>query len=120
MPGYRWKPITQVSDDDRAMVDIRGMRPVYETWREASERLRASSAAHLEEFNRQLVRRLSVETGILERIYDLDRGTTEALIAHGFAEDLVSRSSTDIEPARLIDILRDQEAAIGLVTDCVS
>jgi Fic family protein len=63
---------------------------------------------------------LSVETGILERLYDLDRGTTEALVANGFVEALVSRSSTDIEPSRLIDILRDQEAAIQLVIDCVA
>jgi len=56
----------------------------------------------------------------LERIYDLDRGTTEALVAHGFVEELISRTSTDIEPSHLIDILRDQEAAIQLVMDCVS
>jgi Fic family protein len=56
----------------------------------------------------------------LERLYDLDRGTTEALVAHGFAEDLVSHSSTNIEPSRLIDILRDQEAAIQLVVDGVA
>jgi Fic family protein len=63
---------------------------------------------------------MSVETGILERFYDLDRGTTEALVAMGFVEDLVSRSSTDMEPSRLIDILRDQEAAVQLVMDCVA
>ncbi len=56
----------------------------------------------------------------MERLYDLDRGTTEALVANGFAEDLVSRSSTDIEPERLIDFLRDQEAAIQLVIDGVT
>ena len=61
-----------------------------------------------------------METGILERLYDIDRGTTEALVAHGFAEDLVAHSSTNIEPSRLIDILRDQEAAIQLVMDCVA
>ena len=38
----------------------------------------------------------------------------------GETEDLVSHSSTNIEPARLIDILRDQEAAIQLVVDCVA
>ena len=63
---------------------------------------------------------LSIETGILERLYDLDRGTTEALVTQGFVEDLISHSSTDIEPSRLIDILRDQEAAIQLVMDCVA
>lgn len=96
------------------------MRPLYETWRASKERLRQSSPESLNQFSQRLVRRLSVETGILERLYDLDRGTTEVLVTHGFVEDLVSRSSTDIEPSRLIDILRDQEAAIQLVMDCVA
>ena len=42
------------------------------------------------------------------------------MVANGFAEDLVSHSSTNIEPSRLIDILRDQEAAVQLVIDCVA
>jgi len=79
-----------------------------------------SSRSQLGEFNQRLIRRLSVETGILERLYDLDRGTTEALVTHGFAEELVTRSDTNIEPSRLIDVLRDQEAAIHLVMDCVA
>jgi len=106
---YKWKPIEPLSDRDR-QIDLAAMRPLYETWRASKERLRQSSPASLKEFSRRLVRRLSIETGILERLYDLDRGTTEALVAHGFVEDLVSHSSTDIEPSRLIDILRDQEA----------
>jgi Fic family protein len=96
------------------------MPRLYETWRGAKQRLQQSSQSQLGEFNRRLIRRLSIETGILERLYDLDRGTTEALVAHGFVEDLVSHSSTNIEPARLIDVLRDQEAAIQLVIDCVA
>ena len=106
-------------DRDR-QIDLADIQPLYETWRTSKDRLAQSSPEHLKEFNQQLVRRLSIETGILERIYDLDRGTTEALVAHGFVEDLVSRSSTDIEPSRLIDILRDQEAAILLVMDCIA
>ena len=96
------------------------MRPLYENWRASKKRLQESSQAQLADFNQRLIRRLSVETGILERLYDLDRGTTEALVAHGFAEDLVSHSSTNIEPSRLIDILRDQEAAVQLVIDCIA
>lgn len=119
MPDYRWKPIQPLSDQDRT-IDLAAIRPLYESWRASKERLQQSSQATLREFNQRLIRRLSVETGILERIYDLDRGTTEALVAHGFVEELVSRSSTDIEPSRLIDILRDQEAAIQLMIDCVA
>lgn len=119
MPDYKWKPIQPLLDTERT-IDLAAIRPLYESWRAYRERLQQSSQAGLRDFNQRLVRRLSVETGILERIYDLDRGTTEALIAHGFVEDLVSRSSTNIEPSRLIDILRDQEAAIDLMIDCVA
>jgi Fic family protein len=116
---YRWKPIEPLAAVDRE-IDLAAMTPLYETWRASKLRLLQSSPTQLAEFNRRLVRRLSVETGILERLYDLDRGTTEALVAQGFAEDLISRTSTNIEPSRLIDLLRDQEAAVQLVIDCVS
>jgi prophage maintenance system killer protein len=118
MSNYIWKPIEPLSDAERG-IDLAAMRPLYESWSSSKDRLNQQSPTQLAEFNRRLVRRLSVETGILERLYDLDRGTTEALIVHGFAEDLVSHSSTNIEPSRLIDILHDQEAAIQLVMDCV-
>ena len=119
MPDYRWSPIQELSDTERA-IDLASIQPLYETWRQSRARLQESSGASLQRFTERLVRRLSVETGILERLYDLDRGTTEALVAKGFVEDLVSRSSTDIEPSRLIDILKDQEAAIQCVMDAVT
>lgn len=118
MSNYNWKPIEPLSDQEK-QVNLE-MSPLYDSWNASKGRLQESSPAQLAEFNRRLIRRLSVETGILEQLYDLDRGTTEALVTHGFAEDLVSHSSTNIEPARLIDILHDQEAAIQLVVDCVS
>lgn len=114
-----WQPIAPLSEKER-QTDLLSMRPLYDSWRAQKARLSTDSPAGLTEFTRRLVRRLSVETGILERIYDLDRGTTEALVANGFREELVSRSSTNIEPSRLIDILRDQESGIQLVMDCVA
>jgi Fic family protein len=119
MANYNWKPIEPLSDDERK-TDLAAMHPLYENWRASKKQLQESSKGQLADFNRRLIRRLSVETGILERLYDLDRGTTEALVANGFLEDLVSHSSTNIEPTRLIDILRDQEAAVQLVIDCVA
>lgn len=119
MVDYSWKPIEPLSEAEKK-IDLAAMKPLHESWKASRKRLEESSPESLKSFSQRLVRRLSVETGILERLYDLDRGTTEALIEHGFVEELVSRSSTDIEPARLIDILRDQEAAIQLVIDCVA
>ncbi len=119
MSDYKWKAIEPLSDRDKA-IDLAGIRLLYDSWAVARERIGKSSSASLQRFSERLVRRLSVETGILERLYDLDRGTTEALVANGFAEELISRSSTDVEPDRLVDFLRDQEAAIQLVIDCVA
>src|SRR6266498_5173474 len=118
MPEYIWRPIEPLSDADRR-IDLAAMRPLYENWRASNKRIQQWSATQLADFNQRLIRRLSVETGILERLYHLDRGTTEALVTHGFAEDFVSRSKTNIEPALLIDLLRDQEAAIHLLMDCL-
>jgi Fic/DOC family len=119
MTDYRWTPIKPLSDEERA-IDLAAMSPLYETWKAARGKLESSSGGNLGLFTKRLIRRLSVETGILERLYDLDRGTTEVLVASGFAEELVSGSSTDIEPTRLINLLRDQESAIKLVMDCVA
>ena len=118
MSDYKWKSIKPLSDPDRT-IDLAAIHPLYESWRASKQRMLTSSEASLKRYTERLLRRFSVETGILERLYDIDRGTTEALVAHGFVEDLVSRSSTDIEPSHLIDILRDQEAAVQLVMDCV-
>lgn len=119
MPDYTWKPIEPMTDADRS-IDLAAIQPLYDSWRASKRRIQQSNPSQLADFNQRLIRRLSVETGILERIYDLDRGTTEALVAHGFAEELVTRSNTNIEPALLIDILRDQESAIQLVIDCIA
>lgn len=119
MPDYKWKHIEPLSDPERE-IDLAAMAPLYDAWRNARGKLQKSSPEGLERFTNRLIRRMSIETGILERLYDLDRGTTEALVTNGFLEELVTGTSTDIEPSRLIDLLRDQEAAIQLVIDCVS
>ena len=117
--SYQWRHIEPLTDDERS-INLRTTKPLYETWRTARSRLEQSSPNNLRIFNEKLIRRLSIETGIIERIYDLDAGTTEALVTHGFIENLVPHSSTNIAPARLIDILNDQEAAVKLMLDCVA
>ena len=119
MPHYRWTPIEPLTESERS-IDLAEIGHLCDSWRAQQDRLRKSRPGSLQRFRNELIRRLSVETGILERLYDLDRGTTEALIEKGFHEDLVSRSSTGLEPSHLIDILRDQESAIKLVMDCVA
>lgn len=92
MAAYTWKPIRAISDKDKT-IDLAASLSVYGTWRTSQDRLQKSSPTQLKNFNERLIRRLSVETGILQGLYDLDRGTTETLVANGFIEDPITRSA---------------------------
>ncbi len=114
-----WTPNAPLSEADKS-IDLTDVNSLKEAWLEVKLRLAQSSAANLRNFVERLARQWSIETGILERIYDLDRGTTLVLIEHGFLASLVERSSTDRDPEELIEILRDHKAAVDLAQDCVS
>ncbi len=116
--GYKWKPIEPLSEQDRG-VDLVDIASLYSNWKASRARLESMHPHALQEFNQRLIRRLSIETGVIERLYDVDDGTTETLVKHGFAEDYISHTSTNIEPAQLVDILRDQQAAIDLIVTAV-
>jgi Fic family protein len=116
---YHWKPIEPLSEQDEE-VDLTDVESLKSAWIEVKSKLAQSSAANLRIFNERLARQWSIETGIIERVYDLDRGTTIVLIELGFLANLIERSSTDRDPAELVEILRDHKAAVDLVGDCVA
>jgi hypothetical protein len=118
MTDYKWHPIEPLSEQDLS-IDMAGSQSLYESWRSAKARLKSLGNNQVEEFTHRLIRRLSIETGILERLYDLDRGTTEALVQKGFAENLIAHADTNIPRATLLEYLKDQEAAIQLVMDVI-
>ena len=67
MQDFNWKPIEPLSDKERE-IDLAATNALYETWWDARKRLEESSSENLTAFIGRLVRRLSVETGILERL----------------------------------------------------
>jgi hypothetical protein len=85
-----------------------------EAWARQSRRLEESSPDGLNEFIGQLVRSWAIETGILERLYDLDEGVTQTLVELGFREDVLARNGTDA-PENLLSMLKDHVAAADMV-----
>ena len=116
---YHWQPITPLSERDQR-IELTDVDSLKSAWLEAKGKLAESSALNLHNFEERLARQWSIETGILERLYELDRGTTRVLVEMGFVADLVERSSTNRDPAELVEILRDHKSAIDLVQDCVA
>ncbi len=89
-------------------------------WRTQRTRLEKRSPEGLREFVTRLVRSWAIETGIIERLYDLDEGVTETLIEHGFRADLLNRGDRDVASADLLTMLNDHVAAADMVHEVVA
>lgn len=72
-----------------------------------------------DDFINRLKRRHAIETGIVERLYDIDKGVTETLINEGFIAALISHGDTNIDKNKLLNHLQDHLEAVDFVFDVV-
>lgn len=113
--AYRWKPLASLPHPgDLAITELRAFE---ELWRKQKQRL--EELGSYQAFSEQLARRWSIETGIIERVYDLSHGATQVLIEHGFEVNLIQHSDTDTNPERLIEVLRDHREGLSMVMDLI-
>ena len=105
--GNQWKKLdTSVVDD------------IVQSWFDRRETLIESSKDY-QAFMNQLKRRHAIETGVVERMYDIEKGVTETLIKEGFISSLVSHGDANIEKSKLFSHLQDHLEAIQFVFDVV-
>ena len=71
-----------------------------------------------QKFTDRLKRSWAIETGLLEGVYSLDRGTTETLIEHGLKADILG-SHGGKNHADAIAMIRAQEDVLGQLMDLV-
>lgn len=101
------------SDREATAVEALG-----DVWRDRLDDLRNSK--DLERFSEELYRRWAIETGILERLYSIDRGITQVLVQRGLDVSLIEHGSTDRPPEEVVAILRDHRDAVQYVMDFVA
>ena len=111
-----WSPITDLSDDDLARVS--GELPaLMAVWAEARGEL---DERQVEEFNDRLNREWAIETGIIERIYTLDEGTTRLLIEQGIDASFIAHDdSNGGSPELIAGIIRDHQEAVEWLFEIV-
>jgi Fic family protein len=63
-------------------------------------------------FNQELAREWSIETGIIEGAYTLDRGITQTLIERGIDSSFISHDSTNRDPELVARIIQAHQAAL--------
>jgi Fic family protein len=111
----RWAPITDL--DDQASLELEELRALDALW--AEKRAELEQLDGMRTFRERLARSWAIETGVIERVYDLDRGTTELLIERGIDASLIDRASTDKEPELVAKIIGDQRETIDGLFDFI-
>jgi Fic family protein len=114
-----WNPETGIGDiegDWRALraSEIDGIQKI---WSEQRERLKGTK--QLTEFSEHLSREWAIETGIIENLYDIDRGVTQTLIERGFQAELLAHGSTNRPRDYVIQLLKDQKDALDGIFDFI-
>ncbi len=84
--GHEWHRIRDYEVDPTSL-EQGELAALARVWQEERERLADSEA--LPKFNEKLRREWAIETGLIERVYDFDRGVTEILIEHGIDAALI-------------------------------
>ncbi|MXY47148.1 MAG: hypothetical protein F4Y44_09215, partial [Chloroflexi bacterium] len=112
--SHKWKPIELLNSEDEEY-DFREIDSLQRQWLQVKKEVESSTPEAYSAFTERLTRRWAIETGIIEGIYDLDRGVTETLVREGIAADYIERGSTNREPSELVQILKDHEESVRSV-----
>ncbi len=116
--SYKWRPIELAESEDEGF-DFQEIDSLQRQWLQVKQEAESSTPEAYTAFTERLTRRWAIETGIIEGIYDLDRGVTETLVREGITADYVERGSTNKEPAELVEILNDHQASVASVNEWI-
>ncbi len=114
-----WDPTKRITPlennpEDISASQIPGIKAV---WTDQRNRLKGS--AQLLDFTERLSREWAIETGVIENLYEIDRGVTQTLIERGFQAELLSHGATNKPREFVIQLLQDQKDALDGVFDFV-
>ena len=113
--GPSWQPIDDytVAPETLAQNELHALGRVWSEQRERLERLDA-----FRQFNERLKREWAIETGLIERLYVLDRGITQMLIERGIHASLIPHGAVG-NPGTVASMIRDHEAVVNGIFDFV-
>ncbi len=118
MPAYMWKPLEGLSKHT-SNLDFQEIDSLHQQWLSFRKQREKSNPDAYRDFLERLDRRWAIETGIIEGIYNIDRGTTQTLVEHGLIADLIDRTATDRDPQVIVKILKDHQEAAEFVTESI-
>ncbi|MCL2446445.1 MAG: Fic family protein [Oscillospiraceae bacterium] len=107
-----WKPIE--FNPVWLEVDTSRLDEILPTWLQQRESFSENDAVYAA-FLEQVKRKHALETGMLEGLYALDRGTTETLIKDGFVADYIAHERSTMPKHELMSYLTCQLQALEMI-----
>ena len=111
-----WKPIQFGQNWESCDTSI--LDDLTPSWFRRRKELKEGNEDY-EEFIDRLKRQHAIETGVVEKLYDLSEGITETFIKEGFVESYLSHEDTNIAPQLLMSYLKDHFEAMDFIFDMV-
>lgn len=117
MPGgYKWQPIADLPADPKTLMDGE-LESLHRVW--LSQRKELVESGALDQFEKRLRREWAIETGIIERVYTLDRGVSRTLIAKGIDEAFIPHGASNRDSALVARIIRGHYDALEGMFDFI-
>lgn len=111
-----WQPIK--FDDAWRNSDTSKLDDLMPSWYRKRAEMK-SGGEDYEEFINRLKRQHAIETGVIEKLYDLSEGITQTFIKEGFVESYLQHGDTNISPKKLMAHLKDHFEAMDFIFDMV-
>ena len=118
MISHIWRPLEGL-DSQSYNVDFQEVDSLHQQWTNFRDHREKSDPDAYREFLERVYRRWAIETGIIEGIYNIDRGTTNTLVEHGLIPDLIEHGTVDRDPYELVEVLKDHQASAEFVTESI-
>ena len=102
--GFEWRPIADIEGDGRDLTEGE-LRSLWRVWQR--QRAELEETGGLTPFQKRLGREWSIETGIIEGVYTLDRGVTRRLIERGINAALIPHGASDKDNVLVARVIQD-------------
>ncbi len=107
--NHPWRPLEDLPAN-WATLRSSELEALAGVWSE--QRVALEDQELLRVFQERLIRQWSIESGIIERVYTLDRGITQVLIERGIDASWIPRTSTDRDPSLVAAVIQDHQEAV--------
>jgi len=118
MPAHKWRPLEGL-DAHTSSMDFQEINALQQQWLRFRKQRERSNPDAYKAFLERLDRRWAIETGIIEGLYNIDRGTTQTLVEHGLIADLIDRTAADRDPRDIVKVLKDHQDSAEFVTESI-